>query len=144
MLVKARGIVVVGLLAVAACGRDDAEEVRRARYAAEQQALSDGLDHLEDRLVVNQARVRFWREMRERHESVSAVACATLDGHAEEMARLLEQEPPVRSAARRGSRVARLSEPGPCANISGTAPIRVATVVITIARNRMRTPSTTA
>lgn len=117
MRVKARGLVVVGLLAVAACGRDDGEGVRRARLAAEHRALSDTLDHLEDRLVVNQARVRFWREMRDRHESVSAVACATLDGHAEEMARLLEQQPSSRPAARRGSRVARLSEPQPPAPV---------------------------
>jgi hypothetical protein len=54
--------------------------------AAEKRNLEATFDRLEDRLLVNQARVRFWREMRDRHESVAAIACASLEEHAMEMA----------------------------------------------------------
>jgi hypothetical protein len=73
-------------LAGAGCAPPDAE-LRRARLDAERRNLEQSLDTLEDRLVANQARVRLWKELRARHESVSAVACASLDQHAEEMAR---------------------------------------------------------
>jgi hypothetical protein len=68
------------------CAPRDAE-LRLARLEAEHRSLEATFDRLEDRLLVNQARVRLWRELKERHESVSAVACASLDQHAEEMAR---------------------------------------------------------
>jgi len=45
--------------------------VSRARLLSERRDLEATFDHLEDRLIVNQARVRFWREMRERHDVVS-------------------------------------------------------------------------
>jgi hypothetical protein len=60
--------------------------VRLARGEAERKNLEATFDRLEDRLLANQARVRFWREMRDRHESVSAIACASLEEHAIEMA----------------------------------------------------------
>jgi hypothetical protein len=69
----------------AGCAPRDAE-VRLARVAAEKRNLEATFDRLEDRLLVNQARVRFWREMRDRHESVAAIACASLEEHATEMA----------------------------------------------------------
>jgi hypothetical protein len=68
-----------------ACAPSD-RDVRLERLEAERRSLVATFDHLEDRLVVNQARVRFWQEMRERHESVSAIACASLEQHAGEMA----------------------------------------------------------
>ena len=74
----------LGVLA-AGCSPRDAG-VRRARLAAERQNLEATFDRLEDRLLVNQARVRLWREMRDRHESVSAIACASQDEHADAMA----------------------------------------------------------
>jgi hypothetical protein len=89
---SARWLAATALLALAACGRGDGDDVRQARLAAERRGLSEALDRLEDRLIVNQARVRLWREMRDRHESVSAVACASQEGHAEEMARVLERD----------------------------------------------------
>jgi hypothetical protein len=88
--------VVLAVLAALACGPKD-REVRLERLAAERRALDKTFDHLEDRLVVNQARVRFWNEMRERHESVSAIACAVQGEHADAMAsRALP--PPARSS----------------------------------------------
>ncbi len=72
------------VLALACAPKD--REIRLERLAAERRALEKTFDHLEDRLVVNQARVRFWTEMRERHESVSAIACAVQDEHADAMA----------------------------------------------------------
>jgi hypothetical protein len=78
------GILLVGIVA-AGCAPPD-REIRLARLDAERRALEATFDGLEDRLLVNQARVRFWQEMRERHESASAIACASLDQHASEMA----------------------------------------------------------
>ncbi len=72
-------------------GRD----IRLERLDAQRRALDATFDRLEDRLVADQARVRFWQEMRERHESVSAIACAVQDEHAEEMAS--RRLPPVDS-----------------------------------------------
>ncbi len=72
----------VAAMACAPRGRD----VRLERLAAERRSLEATFDHLEDRLLVNQSRVRFWQEMRSRHESVAAVACASLQEHAQEMA----------------------------------------------------------
>jgi hypothetical protein len=77
--------VVVAAVAALACAPKD-RGIRLERLAAERRALDATFDRLEDRLVVNQARVRFWQEMRDRHESVSAIACAVQDEHAEQMA----------------------------------------------------------
>jgi hypothetical protein len=83
------GLRLLSLLVVAAvaagCAPRDAE-VRLARAAAERRSMEQLLDQLEDRLLVNQARVRFWQEMKERHESVTAIACVSLQAHAVEMA----------------------------------------------------------
>jgi hypothetical protein len=83
----------------AGCAPRDGE-LRRARLEAERRSLEATLDHLEDRLLVNQARVRLWRELRERHESVAAVACASLDQHAEEMARRAPPRAPAAGSVR--------------------------------------------
>ncbi len=78
-------IVVLVAAAALACAPQD-RGVRLERLAADRRALDTTFDRLEDRLVANHARVQFWREMRERHESVSAIACAVQDEHAEQMA----------------------------------------------------------
>lgn len=90
-----------------ACAPKD-RDIRLGRLAADRRSLEATFDHLEERLVVNQSRVRFWREMRERHESVSAIACASLDEHAEEMA--MHALPPSRSSLHQ-SRVAAMGGP---------------------------------
>jgi hypothetical protein len=77
-------LLLVSFMGIACAPRDRA--IRLERLAAETRNLEATFDHLEDRLVVNQARVRFWQEMRSRHESVSAIACASLEEHAVEMA----------------------------------------------------------
>ena len=94
----------------AGCAPRDAE-VRLARVAAERRNLEATLDGLEDRLIVNQSRVRFWREMRERHESVSAIACASQDEHADEMA--LRAVRPAHSPLHRARVAAATSTAGP-------------------------------
>ncbi len=68
-----------------ACAPKD-RGVRLERLAVERRGLEVTFDQLEDRLLANQARVRLWQEMRTRHESIAAVACASLDEHATEMA----------------------------------------------------------
>jgi hypothetical protein len=99
--VKSQLVIAVLLLATACGGLGDDAEVRRARLDAERRSLEATLDDLGARLLVNQARVRFWTEMQGRHESVSAVACTSMEGHAEEMARLLEGRPEKRHGLRR-------------------------------------------
>lgn len=81
---RATLLLVASLLVVGCAPRDRA--IRLERLAAETRNLEATFDHLEDRLVVNQARVRFWQEMRSRHENVTAIACASLEDHAVEMA----------------------------------------------------------
>ncbi len=81
---RALPFVAVAVLAAGCAPRD--AQVRLARVAAERRNLEATFDQLEDRLIANQSRVRFWREMRDRHESVSAIACASQDEHAGEMA----------------------------------------------------------
>jgi hypothetical protein len=65
--------------------------MRRAQLRAEARNLEETMQRLEDRLLANQSRVRFWRELRDRHESVTAISCASQDAHAVEMATRLEQ-----------------------------------------------------
>ena len=77
---------VLVLLVSAACGAPRDAEVRRVRVAAEGRNLEETFDRLEDRLLANQARVRLWREMKDRHESVAAIACASQEEHADAMA----------------------------------------------------------
>jgi hypothetical protein len=93
-------------LALAACSGRSALDVKRQRWEAERRGLDDQLDQLEERLLADQARVHFWQEMRERHESVSAIACVNLDRHAEGMALLDEKQREKRDALARKNRVA--------------------------------------
>jgi hypothetical protein len=95
-------VLCAALLAAVGCVPRDAD-IRRERLAAERRNLEETFDRLEERMVANQARVRFWREMRARHESVSAIACASQDEHAEEMASRTLPDDKRRVAARRGS-----------------------------------------
>ena len=81
---RAISLVLLATIGLACAPKD--RGVRLERLAAERRSLDAALDQLEDRLLANQARVRFWQEMRSRHESVSAVACASLEEHAEDMA----------------------------------------------------------
>lgn len=87
----------IAVLLALACAPKDAT-IRRARAAAETRNLAATFDRLEERLVMTQARVRLWQELRARHESVSAIACASLDSHAEEMAahHVVPPQPPSR------------------------------------------------
>lgn len=77
--------ILVAVAVTAACAPSD-RAVRLARLAGEKRNLAATLDRLEERLLADQARVRFWREMKERHESVSAIACAVQGEHAAGMA----------------------------------------------------------
>jgi len=78
-------VLAVAAVALQGCGARDAE-VRRLRGAAEHRSLAASLDRMEERLVASKARVAFWQEMRDRHESVSAIACGAQERQAEEMA----------------------------------------------------------
>ena len=104
--VKAIAFLALGVLAVAAFASTTPppanRDVRIARLDAEHRALMNDLDALQARLLVAGERVRFWQEMRERHESVSAVACTSQEAHAVAMAEhlLIERRPTARVRAR--------------------------------------------
>jgi hypothetical protein len=105
------GPAIVGVLMLLAgcrfgCGEPRALVEARARWAAEQRALDETLDALEERLLADQARVHFWAEMKERHASVSAVACANLAQHADSIATNEEHQRVKLGEATRRSRVA--------------------------------------
>ena len=83
----------IALACSAACaGSTGDREVRLERLSSENRALLAQLEDLQARLIVDQERVRFWEEMRDRHASVSAIACASQDAHSTGMARSFEQQ----------------------------------------------------
>ncbi len=90
------GRMVILLVLAAACagsrGEPKALVEYRARWAEERRALDESLDQLEERLLTDQGRVRFWLEMRERHQSATAVACTMLGRHAEAIAAYVDQQ----------------------------------------------------
>jgi len=94
--VRHSGRIVILFVLAAACAGSRGEPKGlaeyRARWAEERRALDAGLDQLEERLLVDQARVRFWVEMRERHQSATAVACTMLGRHAEAIAAYVDQQ----------------------------------------------------
>jgi hypothetical protein len=86
--VRLRQLPVVGAVAgllLVACGSRE-PDIRLVRVRAERRNLEATLDRLEDRMLASQARVRLWQALRERHESVSAIACASQEEHADGMA----------------------------------------------------------
>ena len=105
------GLVMV-VLALGACTGRSALEVKRQRWDVERRGLEEQLDQLEERLLTDQARVHFWQQMRERHESISAVACVNLGRHAESIALLDEKQRDKRDALARKNRVAARFVPG--------------------------------
>lgn len=98
-----KGQILAGVLlfATTACGGAREVEARREALEAERRSLEATLDDLGARMLVSQARVRFWDEMKARHESVTAIACTSMEGHAADMARLFERRPEKRSGLRR-------------------------------------------
>ena len=86
-------ILLIALAFSAACvpSKND-REVRLERLQGEHRALQAQLEDLQARLLVGRERVRFWEEMRDRHASVSAIACTSQEAHAAAMALSLEQE----------------------------------------------------
>ncbi len=97
-------IFLVAVLCAGCTPRD--REIRLQRLEVQRRGLVLQLDELEDRMVATQARVRFWREMRDRHQSVTAIACQSLQGHADSMALLARRQGERRVAMARPRRVA--------------------------------------
>lgn len=98
-------------VAVGACAPTASDrEVRLGRLAAEHRALMNDLEVVQARLLVAGERVRFWEEMRARHQSVSAIACTAQEAHAVAMAEnlLLDRRPATRVRGRVAS-----ARPGP-------------------------------
>jgi hypothetical protein len=111
-------LLAIAVVACAACGPGD-REVRLRRDESEHKALMVRLEELQARLLADQARVRYWTEMRERHASTSAIACSTLESHALAMAqRLRPDEPDAESARAPATRRARVASLRPVAATS--------------------------
>jgi hypothetical protein len=87
-----KAALVTALVGLAACTARGELDLKRQRWDVERRGLDEKLEQLEERMLADQARVHFWQEMRERHESVSAVACANLGSHAEGIALLEEKQ----------------------------------------------------
>ncbi len=102
---KWRPLLLLGGLVVVGC-RAGERRARLEKLRVEQQQMMDSLDDLEARLLTDAARVRFWKEMRERHEQVSAIACQNLQGHVAQMDRYQEEQREKRAERARKSRVA--------------------------------------
>jgi hypothetical protein len=115
---RALTFVLVALVAMACTPRDRA--VRLERLAAQRRSLDLTFERLEARFVATQARVRFWDEIRARHESVSAISCASQDEHAEEMARHFL--PPAPGGPR--ARVASVAPSRAAGRVPAAAPAR--------------------
>lgn len=79
------------VLSTTGCARRGATAPEPRWSPQETAALLASIEVLEERLITDQARVRFWTEMRERHGGVAAVACANMSEHAVAMARAEER-----------------------------------------------------
>ncbi len=117
---RVKGVVFAAMVACTACAVRPADdrEVRRQRLEADHRALVAQLEDLQARLIVDAERVRFWEEMRDRHQSISAIACTSQESHAIAMAEYLEHEQTVSRhppAPRRQARVAAVRQPEPSA-----------------------------
>lgn len=113
-----KGWVLAAAVACAGCSARVASDraVRIERLASEHRALMERLDDLQARLLVDRQRVQFWEEMRDRHASVSALACTSQEAHAMAMAeRLLPEEPQQPVARLRQARVAAVRTAAPAA-----------------------------
>ena len=97
-MLRARVLLAIVLLGASGCGASSRSANDRQRRRLEARALETSLDRLEERLLVDQARARFWRELQQRHESVSAIACTNLDRHAQSSALLEERHRAKREA----------------------------------------------
>ncbi len=98
---RASSFLLVAAFTLGACG-PSGRELRIARARAETRMLAASLDRLEERLLAGQARVRLWQELRDRHERVSAIACASQEAHA--VAMELHRPPPEDERAERSPR----------------------------------------
>jgi hypothetical protein len=78
------GVGVMALALSAGCAQPPPDaEARLAALEVEAKKMDEALDTVEERLLGNQARVRLWRELGERHKAVSAVHCKHAHGNVE-------------------------------------------------------------
>jgi hypothetical protein len=103
-------LLIAGVLG-AGC-RSPQQRARLERLEHEKQQMLEQLDELEARLLADQARVRFWKELRARHESVSAIACRNLEGHVAQMDRYQQGQREKRQAHAKKNRLASTFVPG--------------------------------
>jgi hypothetical protein len=113
--------VAVGALALSAgCAEPPADaEARLAALEAEGQQMDAALDTVEDRLLVNQARMHLWQELGERHKMVSAVHCKHADAN---LAAILEHEERQEEKARKLKRSHSVASVDSTVLTSGTEP----------------------
>jgi len=63
-------------------GPSEEAKASLAAVMADGQQMDEQLSNLEDRFLGTQARVLLWRELAERHKSVSAISCNNATTHA--------------------------------------------------------------
>lgn len=74
-------LVPVMMMSVGCFGPSDEAVARLAETKASGDALVKKFDGLEDRFLGNQANIKLYDELRSRHKSVSAIACANQSQH---------------------------------------------------------------
>lgn len=99
-------LVPVVLLSVGCFGPSDEAKARLAETKASGDALIAKFEGLEDRFLGNQANIKLYDELRERHQSVSAIACANQNEHFAEMVSHLEKTTEKARKLRRSRNVA--------------------------------------
>lgn len=80
------------MVLVAGCADEAELDAQRKRLEAEHAERMRALEAAEIRLLTVAARQRAWRELRERHERVSAIACENMTEHAVAMAEHAEKQ----------------------------------------------------
>ncbi len=113
LLAKRAALALSAAAALSGCGRGFTQDVtteahrRRAElHVSAEPAVLRQLDEVEARLLVGQARVRFWEELRTRHESVSAIACASQERHGQSIALFADRQRSQKDALASKNRVA--------------------------------------
>ena len=75
------------------CFEPSAEaKARLEQIKLEGRSFDAQLDAVEDRLLGNQTRVSIWQELGQRHQEVSALACANVVKHTDEMVVLRDKQ----------------------------------------------------
>lgn len=120
-----RGVLVLSAVALlGGCFAPPAEALARLEATKQtHKEMEASLELVEERLLGNQATLKMWGELAQRHQTVSEVACKNHSGHFDAMvAHLQKNEERARSSKRR--RVAQAKDGGDTVLSRAAAPSR--------------------